>query len=518
MRWLRGLAIPALVVVLAGFASTAQAGWSGLGRAGDTAVRPPMLGAASRMDLAALLRTGTRTAPASISLGRLARPAPTLASLATTSHVFNSATSTSITSNNWSGYVVGTGPYTSVTGTFTVPGLAATPTETVTSEWVGIDGASGLGPLIQAGVDETYDPSTNLVYTSAWWEVLPAPSVPIPSLGVTAGDSVTVTIWQASGTLWGIEVADDTTGQSFTTEQSYTGPASTAEWIVEAPTDGLTNSEATLGAYSPPVTFSNLRMGGPETTLEADTMVQGGVVVSVPSELTSTGFTVSYTGSATPAPSPTSVPTPVPTPTRAPTAQVATVTLGQPFNLVLTGGSPHLPVQWQVSTDGITWAPLVTVTLDAAGNSTYTITPTQTAYYRIYIPSSGQYGSWVTEVIVQQPAPTLPAPITSISAGTALGLGTSGSSYSAATKIAKYGQYVTWQFGFGSAAAGKNVTILLATKSASGTWSAFKPFTGRIADANGNAYFHWKFTKAAWISVEAQLGTTITPARQARWM
>jgi hypothetical protein len=111
-----------------------------------------------------------------------------------------------------------------------------------------------------------------------------------------------------------------------------------------------------------------------------------------------------------------------------------------------------------------------------------------------------------------------PAPAVSATAGTVLGLGTSGSSYSAATKIAKYGQYVTWQFGFGSAAAGKNVTIWLATKSASGTWSAFKPFTGRIADANGNAYFHWKFTKAAWISVEAQLGTTITPARQARWM
>jgi hypothetical protein len=105
-----------------------------------------------------------------------------------------------------------------------------------------------------------------------------------------------------------------------------------------------------------------------------------------------------------------------------------------------------------------------------------------------------------------------------VTAGTVLGLGTSGSSYSAATKIAKYGQYVTWQFGFGSAAAGKNVTIWLATKSASGTWSAFKSFTGRIADANGNAYFHWKFTKAAWISVEGQLGTTITPARQARWM
>ena len=100
--------------------------------------------------------------------------------------------------------------------------------------------------------------------------------------------------------------------------------------------------------------------------------------------------------------------------------------------------------------------------------------------------------------------------------GSALGLATSG--FSATTKIAKLGQYVTWQFGFGSAAAGKNVTILWEAKSASGTWPGMKAFTGRIADANGNVTFHWKFTKATWISVEGQLGTTTAPARQARWM
>ena len=401
LRWLHRLALPVLVVVLAGFTSTAQAGSSGLSRPGYTVVvRPPMIGGASRVDLAALL-TGTRTPPAGLSSRSLARVAPRLAAVAATGNVSNSVTSTSITSNNWSGYVVGDGPYTSVTGTFTVPGLVATPTVTVTSEWVGIDGANGPGPLIQAGVHETYDPNTNRVYTSAWWEILPATETLIPSVLVTPGDSVTVTIWQASGTLWGITVADGTTGQSFTTDQTYTGPGTSAEWIVEAPTDSLTNAEDTLGAYNPPVTFSNLRMGGPETSLEADTMYQGGVAVSVPSALTSTGFTVSYTGSATPAPTPTPAP--------APTVQVVTITLGQPFNLVLTGGSPYLSVQWQVSTDGVTWTPLVNVTLDASGDSTYAITPSQTAYYRIYVPSSGQYSSWETEVIVTQP-PT-PTPI-----------------------------------------------------------------------------------------------------------
>ncbi len=110
-----------------------------------------------------------------------------------------------------------------------------------------------------------------------------------------------------------------------------------------------------------------------------------------------------------------------------------------------------------------------------------------------------------------------PAPAVSYTAASALGVTTSGP-FTTATKLPAIGKYVTWQFSFGSAAAGKNVTILWEAKSASGTWPGMKAFTGRIADANGNVYFHWKFTKATWISVEAQLGTTMTPARQARWM
>lgn len=413
MRWLRRLAIPLLIVVLVGFASTVQAASSGLSRPGHTAVAgSPMIGAASRVDLAALLRTGTRTPPASISSRQLAPVAPRLAAVAATGNVSNAVSSTTSTSPNWSGYVVGAGPYTSATGTFNVPNLAATPSTTVTVEWVGIDGANGPGPLIQAGVQETYQPDTNLVYTSAWWEILPAPETLITTMRVTPGDSVTVTIWQVSGTSWGITVADNSTGQSFTTAQTYTGPGTSAEWIVEAPTDSLTNTEDTLGAYNPPVTFSNLRMGGPQTTLTGVTMVQGGVIVSVPSALTTAGFSVTYTGTPAPTlgPTPAPTPSPTPTPTSSPSLQVYTITLGQQFNLRLTGGTPYLPVQWQVSSDGVTWTPLVNVTLDAAGDSTYTITPSKTAYYRIYVPSSGQYGSWETEVIVTQPPTLVPTP------------------------------------------------------------------------------------------------------------
>ncbi len=64
-------------------------------------------------------------------------------------------------SSNWSGYVAAGGPFTAVAGTFNVPSLTATPTRAATAEWVGIDGSSASDPsLIQAGVQETYDPST----------------------------------------------------------------------------------------------------------------------------------------------------------------------------------------------------------------------------------------------------------------------------------------------------------------------------------------------------------------------
>lgn len=65
--------------------------------------------------------------------------------------------------DNWSGYAVTGGPFTSVSGTFTVPYITMAATcEQKVSEWVGID---GFGPndssLIEAGIDESEtDPTT----------------------------------------------------------------------------------------------------------------------------------------------------------------------------------------------------------------------------------------------------------------------------------------------------------------------------------------------------------------------
>ncbi len=206
-------------------------------------------------------------------------------------------------SSNWSGYVAGGGPYRVVKGTFTVPGPAAgEPGDGQVSEWVGVDGASDSDTaLIQAGVAESGDPqSPGGVSIQPWWEILPASETDISTVSVSAGDRVTVTIWQLSGSTWEINLTDDTNGQSYTTPpEQFTGTGSSAEWIVEAPAQCQSQNQCQLTPlvpYSPDVVFSNLGMSGPETSLDQLTMVQAGQDVSTPSALSSGQFSVSYTG------------------------------------------------------------------------------------------------------------------------------------------------------------------------------------------------------------------------------
>jgi hypothetical protein len=233
-------------------------------------------------------------------------PAPPPATVPATAVPAGSPTAL-LGSPNWSGYYLGGGPYNAVTGTFNVPMLAPATTETDFAAWVGIDGADNSS-LIQAGVAEQYDPATNTVYGHAWWEILPQPETPI-ALDVQPGDEITVTIGQVSGTLWEITITDDSSGQTFNTEQTYAGIGDSAEWIVEAPaflapgsTDPTTATISTLGDYTPNITFSHLLVNGTETTLNAIAMIQNGSVVSAPSPLTANGFTVAYGSTAPPGP------------------------------------------------------------------------------------------------------------------------------------------------------------------------------------------------------------------------
>lgn len=205
------------------------------------------------------------------------------------------------TSSNWSGYVLEGTHIAQAQGTFNVPTLTQQPAngDASTVEWVGIDGFSN-SDLIQAGVSEDYDATSNTMSVYPWWEILPNYETPITTMTVAPGDRVTVTIAQLSGSNWGIGVTDDTTGQSFATQQTYTGAGTSAEWIVEAPQ--VNGALAQLGDYSPNVTFSGLAANGARAAVDELFMLQNDSIVSSPSALDANGFSVAYGPNPPPAP------------------------------------------------------------------------------------------------------------------------------------------------------------------------------------------------------------------------
>ena len=217
--------------------------------------------------------------------------------------------SSTISSPNWSGYAVQGGGFNSVSATFNVAaltsnqpaicniGTAGQPSQSCSmAEWVGIDGSNNQN-LIQAGIVETPVVGTNTYIVQPWWEILPAAATNINSIVASVGDSMTVDIFETTTpNLWQITVTDNTNHESFSIDQTYNGQATSAEWIVEAPT--LNGGLATLSPYTP-VTFSNISYsltptGGTNQQI-TDVMVQNGVTVSVPSSISSNrSFSVTY--------------------------------------------------------------------------------------------------------------------------------------------------------------------------------------------------------------------------------
>jgi len=99
---------------------------------------------------------------------------------------------------------------------------------------------------------------------------------------------------------WGLEVADNTTGQSDTTDHTYNGPGTSAEWIVEVPP--LDGTQLPVGDYSPDVTFSGVAVNRTQVALDQVFMLQDGLLVSFLSAFDANGVTVAYGPAAPPAP------------------------------------------------------------------------------------------------------------------------------------------------------------------------------------------------------------------------
>lgn len=242
--------------------------------------------------------------------------------------------------SNWSGYAE-TGTFTGVTGTWTVPSVAASSSATYSSAWIGVDGFNNSN-LIQTGTEEDY--YNGAAHYNAWWEILPAAETALPgSYAVAPGDRMTASIYETSSTVssgggggrfgrggggssehvWVITIGDTTRSWSFSSSQAYNGPGSSAEWVMEAPEVG--GRIATLAHYtvSPPsgtgdfdnagVLNSIVASGGTPTYSSAGlnyqndsgVMIQNNVQVSTPGnpDTPLTAFNAAY-GSAVP-PTPT---------------------------------------------------------------------------------------------------------------------------------------------------------------------------------------------------------------------
>jgi len=211
-----------------------------------------------------------------------------------TNHVMGH-TRNAFQSSNWSGYAE-TGTFTSAVGNWTVPTVSRT-TNTpnrFSSQWVGIDGFNNSN-LIQTGTEADF--TNGSAHYLAWWEILPAAETVIPGITVHPGDSFTASVSKVSGTTWHISIRNNSTGQSFSSNKTYRGAGTSAEWIEEATSvNGQIGPPAKFSTFS----FTGLTRNGANPNLVTNDeilLVQNGTTFSTPSAPSGgNSFSVRYTG------------------------------------------------------------------------------------------------------------------------------------------------------------------------------------------------------------------------------
>jgi hypothetical protein len=214
------------------------------------------------------------------------------------------------TSSNWFGYNQGTleqggKMFNSITGDWTVPTATqhTAGQDESSSDWIGIGGGcidAGCtttdSTLIQTGTEQ--DVSSGTASYSAWWELVPAPSVTISGMTVAPGDHMHASIAEtvAGSNVWTITLKDVTRGESFTTTVPYSSTHATAEWIEETPLIIGTNAGfAALPNLTNPAWTSatvNGASAGLKASEEMDLIDSGGKVIGAPSapNATANGF------------------------------------------------------------------------------------------------------------------------------------------------------------------------------------------------------------------------------------
>jgi len=222
-------------------------------------------------------------------------PTAAVAGTANAANHAMSHTKNAFQSTNWSGYAE-TGTFTSAVGHWTVPTVSRTTTtpNRFSSQWVGIDGFNNSN-LIQTGTEADF--TNGSAHYLAWWEILPAAETVIPGITVHPGDSFTASVAKVSGTTWHISITNNSTGQSFSSNKTYRGAGTSAEWIEEATSvNGQIGPPAKFSTFS----FTNLTSNGANPNLNVNEeilLVQNGTTFSTPSSPSGgNSFSVRYTG------------------------------------------------------------------------------------------------------------------------------------------------------------------------------------------------------------------------------
>jgi hypothetical protein len=188
------------------------------------------------------------------------------------------------TSTNWFGYNQGTLEkndtlFNSITGDWTVPTATQHTSGQAesSSDWIGIGGGCidsgctvGDSTLIQTGTEQDVD-STGKPSYSAWWELVPAPSITITNMTVAPGDHMHASLAEVvpDSNVWTITLQDVTRNESFTQTVPYTSTHATAEWIEETPLEiGTDAGFASLPNLSNPA-FTGGTVNGASANLSA---------------------------------------------------------------------------------------------------------------------------------------------------------------------------------------------------------------------------------------------------------
>jgi hypothetical protein len=175
------------------------------------------------------------------------------------------------TSLNWSGYAAvtnlkkpKTNTVSSVSATWTVPTISATPDNSYSSIWVGIDGYAS-GSVEQIGTE--HDWANGSQQNSAWFEMYPQGSYDIQGFPVNVGDSISASVNFKGDGVFELAIYNNTQSVYTIVPSSYTtstsAARSSAEWVVEAP--------ATNSGILPLADFSEVSLTDCQATINGVT-------------------------------------------------------------------------------------------------------------------------------------------------------------------------------------------------------------------------------------------------------